>query len=146
MLRKKINSALRPRRYLSQDCCLLMMMSAMNAIKLTWCSNSHEKKHVDKTREILTILKTGCCFTKVTLERHWRCFISVSGLFHTFHTDFLFIYNWRESRTVHSPRCIPYHTQHYYCCCLNSILSGACVFSSFSYSVLSVLFSQACYF
>lgn len=135
------HSALRPRSYPSKDRCLITMMSEMNAIKLKRCSISHEKiKMTSRTHEIFTVLKAGRCFTKVALERRRQCFISVSGLFHTFPTDFLFIYNWRESHTVHSPRCIPYHTQHYYCCCLNSILSGACVFFFFPFHIQCCLF------
>lgn len=142
------HSTPRPRRCPSTDGCLIMTMSVMNAINLKWESGSHEEiKMTPLLAESFPTRKQDSVLQRGALERSRQGFISVSGLFHTFATDFLFIYNWRESHTVHSPRCIPYHTQHYYGCCLNSILSGACVsFFCFSHTVLSVLFSQACYF
>lgn len=64
--------ALRPWIYPSKDHCLIMTMSAMNAIKWKSCRNSPKRgggKNASKTHVIFTILEQGHCSTKVAVER-----------------------------------------------------------------------------
>ena len=113
----------------------------MNAIKSKRCCNSHEEikiasRHMKSSR----LWKQG----DVSQKWLWRdadnvLFQYLGYSIHFTLISFSFIIEGSLVLYI-PPRCIPYHTQHYYCCCLNYILSGACVFFLLSFHIQCCLF------
>lgn len=125
----------RPWIHPSKDHCLIMTMSAVNAIKWKWCRNSRKrvkkkKKIASKTHVVFTILEQGHCSTKVAVERNRVLCAYLGYSIHFQHISSLFR---SKGSLLHMPL-------HYWCCCLNSVLSRAFFF--FTSSVVCSFYSS----